>query len=116
MSASGAGRIPIRDGRCLGAPLWIGWSEGKSKSFRRLAGSRWRSRAGPIGVDPTLATCTLVGPPTTCTSAGTRGEGRIVIRRHDFSSRLEFRAAPILTGYSGIDESSVEIGHNAGTK
>jgi hypothetical protein len=23
MSASGAGRIPIRDGRCLGVPLWI---------------------------------------------------------------------------------------------
>jgi hypothetical protein len=45
-------------------PLWIRWSEGKSKSLRTLAGSRWRSRAEPIGVDPTPATCTLVGPPT----------------------------------------------------
>ncbi len=36
-----------------------------------------------------------------------------LISRHDFSNRLEFRAAPILTVYSGIDESIVETGHNS---
>jgi hypothetical protein len=36
-----------------------------------------------------------------------------LISRHEFSNRLEFRAAPILTGYSGIDESIVETGHNS---
>jgi hypothetical protein len=37
----------------------------------------------------------------------------VLISRHDFSNRLEFRAAPILTVYSAIDESIVETGHNS---
>lgn len=32
----------------------------------------------------------------------------------EFSNRLEFCAAPVLTGYTGEDESFAETGHNAG--
>jgi hypothetical protein len=34
----------------------------------------------------------------------------------EFSNRLEFCAAPVLTGYSGKDESSAETGHNGKCK
>jgi hypothetical protein len=44
---------------------------------------RWKD---PDTVDPTLATCTLVGPPTTCTRAGIKGEGRIVTTAEQFQT------------------------------
>jgi len=64
-------------GRAMPGGAALDQVERREERELKEAGSRWRSRAGPIGVDPTPATCTLVGPPTTCTSAGTKGEGRI---------------------------------------
>ena len=55
-----------------------GWSAGRSKSFKRQAGSAKRSRVRTTGANPGPDTCTLSGPHTTCTSAGTKDKGRNV--------------------------------------
>ena len=41
-----------------------------------------------------------------------RGLAAELSRRHDFSTRVEFCAAPVLTSYTGEDESFDATGHN----
>ena len=41
-----------------------------------------------------------------------RGLAAELSRRHDFPTRIEFCVAPVLTGYSGQDESFDTTGHN----